>query len=556
MVDNNSNSLFTSFLITVIFYVLPMVIVRMNGPLSKKKAHNFALGNSIIVALIYMIIRFDNGISVGSFSPAILYYFINKSILKFGFKGVESINTKGAGVFTIKENNVDKKSSYRDDFDYKKLYQSYDNDIKKIVFQGGFEDFLSVLQSMKYLLGNEHSYKELIEIYVEVWMGLESNEPNEVVNFIESHYANKHIREKSSIIISFVMHHKKDNGFKAIADELESSTEGFLETKAANGDILNEDYRKLYESLDPKLKPYIFPAGYNEFKIIINSLKYLFGKKYTTVDLTKIYAVNWTRTGQSDADEVVKRIKFSNELKGDEDKIDTLVSFILIHKNNTDFEIKDNESLVITRMFGESFKERVKFKEINNPKITQNIHDVDYGKVSHKPIYIDGFKNTEKFLKSLRSDNGDTVKYERKGSIPGASGSVDIYELENENTHLKEILYVNLYSNNIEYYPPKGYVIYSISDNYVKYESSYEESKSELQNTQPKSKNNEHIEILIQEQNEVKDKTCFKCNHKNPIESKFCSNCGSELLNKMFCKKCGSKIKEGSNFCKICGSKA
>lgn len=551
MIDNNYNSFFTSFVITVIAYVLPMVIVRMNSPLSKKKAHWFAFWNSIIIAFIFIIIRESNGISVGSSTPAVFYYFINKFILRSGFKGEEVESTKGAGIYNIKETDS---TSLKDNFDYKKLYQSYDNDIKKLVFQGGFDDFLSVLKSMKYLLGNEYAYKELIGIYVDVWMGLQSNEPNEVVKLIESQYENKHISEKSSIITSFVVNHRKDNSFKVIADELDSSTEGLLETNATNGGMINEDFRKQFESLDPKLKPYIFPAGYDEFKIIINSLKYLFGKKYTTVELTKIYALNWTRAGQSDADEVVSRIKFSNELKGDEDKIDILVSFILIHKNNTDFEIKDNESLVIAKIFGESFKERIKFKEINNPKITQNIHDVDYGKVSHKPIYIDGFKGTEKFLKSLRSDNGDWLKCERKGSIPGDGGSVDIYEIENEKTHEKEILYVNLYSNNIEYYPPKGYRIVSLDD-HVKHESNNEESKSELQNEQPKSKKNEHIEILIQEQNEVKDKTCLKCNHKNSMESKFCLKCGSELLRKMFCKKCGSKIKESSNFCDMCGSR-
>lgn len=555
MTDIDYNYLFDLFLLTGFIYILPMALVRINGPRSKKTAHNFALGNSIIIALVFMIMRMSNGISDGSFGLPILYYFINKSILRFGYKGEDSTSTKGAGVFTIKDNIEDIESSFKDDFDYKKLYQSYDNDIKKLVFQGGFDDFLSVLQSMRNLLGNEYSFKELIKIYVDVWMGLEGNEPKEVVNLLKSQNAYKHISEKSEIITSFVVNHKKDKSYKIIVDELDTLSERQSEKNGSIEGTMDENYRSLYESLNPKLKSFIFPAGYNEFIIIINSLKYLFEKKYSAIELVKMYAVNWTRTGQSDADEVVKRIKLSNDLKDDQDKIDLLVSFILIHKNNTDFEIKDMESFNFTKKFAESFKDRVKYKEINTHKITENIYDEDYGRVAHKPIYIDGFKGSDRFLKSLKSSNGDSLICKRKGSIPGEGGSVDIYEVENENTHEREILYVNLYSENSNYYLPKGYSMVSTDDVHGNFERSSNESNSESQNVQKDYDSNEYNEVKLQDKNEVKDKTCIKCNHKNSIESKYCANCGSELLSKMYCKKCGSKIKESSNFCHLCGTR-
>lgn len=551
MIDNNYNSLFTSFLITVIAYVLPMVIVRMNGPLCKKKAHWFAFWNSIIIASIFIMIRGSNGISGGSSTPAVLYYFINKSILRSGFKGNEVESTKGAGTYNIKETDS---TLLKDNFDYKKLYQSLDNDMKKLVFQSGFEDFISVLQSMKYLLGNEYSYMELINIYVDIWMGLEGNEPKEVVSLIQSQYAYKHISEKASTLTSYIVNHKKDNSYTVVPDEIHSKQEASI-GNLSNEDIKNEDFRKLYESLDPKLSSYIFPDGYNEFRIILNSLKYLFGNRYTTTDLVKIYSSNWVRTAQSDADEVARRIKLSNELKNDEDKIDIFIAFILIHKNNTSFELNDNQTLTMTKMLADSFKESVKYKEKNNAKIIEFIHDMDYGKVSHKPIYIDGFKGSEKFIKSLRFENGDKLKCERKGSIPSDGGSVDIYEIENENTHVKEILYVNLYSNNNEYYVPKGYVLVSTDNDNIKDVFSNKESKTEKQNIQPISRNDDYAEKIIQDQNKIEAKVCLKCNKKNPFESKYCSNCGNEFLSKAYCKKCGSKINEGSKFCNMCGSR-
>lgn len=556
MIDSSYDSIFTSFIITVITYILPMVIVRMNGPLSKKKAHNFALGNSIIIALIFMIIKIENGISVGSFSPALLYYFINKSILNSGFKGEEIISTKGAGVFTLKENNEGEESNFKNDIEFKKIYQSLDMDIKKLVFQGGLDDFISTLQSMRHLLGSEFSSIELINIYVDIWMSLENDEPIKVISLIESQNTYKNISDKASILTSFVLNHKIDYRFKLISDETYSTKEKKLENNITDKGIKSEDYRKLYDAIDPIYSKYIFPAGYNEFRIILNSLKYLLGKKYTSLELAKIYTLNWTRTEQTDADEVIENIRKSNELEDNEDKIDLLISFILIHKNNIDFEIKDNENFVIVKLLADSFKERTKFKEINNLKITQNIHDDDYGKVVNKPIYINGFKRSAKFMRSLRFENDDILKYERKGSIQSDSGNVDVYEIVNENTHEKDILYMNLYSSNNEYYPPKGYRLVSNEDTDIKHNNKDKVYKKNNNDIQSKPGNHEsHIEIKKQEQNEVNFKICTECNYKNSTDSKFCSNCGSELLIKPFCKKCGSKITDNANFCNSCGAK-
>lgn len=236
MIDNNYNNIITSFIITVITYVLPMVIVRMNGPLSKKKAHNFALGNSIIVALIFIIIKMGNGVSIGSFSPALLYYFINKTILNSGFKGEEPLSTKGAGVFTLKDSNGSEGSNNKNDIELKKIYQSLDINIKKIVFKSGLGDFISTFQSMQYLLGSEYSRMELINIYVDVWMSLENNEPNEVISLIQSQYVSKDISEKASILTSFVVNHKKNNSLNFISNEIHSTTEVSLEKNILNKD--------------------------------------------------------------------------------------------------------------------------------------------------------------------------------------------------------------------------------------------------------------------------------------------------------------------------------
>jgi len=47
--------------------------------------------------------------------------------------------------------------------------------------------------------------------------------------------------------------------------------------------------------------------------------------------------------------------------------------------------------------------------------------------------------------------------------------------------------------------------------------------------------------------------TCKKCNHKNDPNSKFCSNCGVNLL-KRECSKCKMELKDLDKFCSQCGT--
>jgi len=49
---------------------------------------------------------------------------------------------------------------------------------------------------------------------------------------------------------------------------------------------------------------------------------------------------------------------------------------------------------------------------------------------------------------------------------------------------------------------------------------------------------------------------CPKCAAQNPIDYKFCGNCGQRLspLPKITCQQCGSKMPATMKFCGNCGS--
>jgi ribosomal protein L40E len=49
---------------------------------------------------------------------------------------------------------------------------------------------------------------------------------------------------------------------------------------------------------------------------------------------------------------------------------------------------------------------------------------------------------------------------------------------------------------------------------------------------------------------------CLRCNYKNPVENKFCGECGHPLYPPppILCKKCRFLMASDMNFCGRCGS--
>ena len=46
---------------------------------------------------------------------------------------------------------------------------------------------------------------------------------------------------------------------------------------------------------------------------------------------------------------------------------------------------------------------------------------------------------------------------------------------------------------------------------------------------------------------------CEKCGHTSPKGIKFCSNCGAEIITKVFCTNCGEELSPTNKFCSRCG---
>ena len=47
---------------------------------------------------------------------------------------------------------------------------------------------------------------------------------------------------------------------------------------------------------------------------------------------------------------------------------------------------------------------------------------------------------------------------------------------------------------------------------------------------------------------------CYKCNHDNAVEAKYCSNCGAALAKSKVCPQCDELNDPDAKFCDNCGT--
>ena len=105
--------LLTSLLITFSIYVIPILLVRISdGPKNRSDANKLALTTSIVVGLGFIFYRSSNQISGSTSSTApLLYFFVNKAILRFGYKNTsnneEILLESGAGKFDLRDEKIE-----------------------------------------------------------------------------------------------------------------------------------------------------------------------------------------------------------------------------------------------------------------------------------------------------------------------------------------------------------------------------------------------------------------------------------------------------------------
>lgn len=100
-----------------------------------------------------------------------------------------------------------------------------------------------------------------------------------------------------------------------------------------------------------------------------------------------------------------------------------------------------------------------KITSLNKIAETENLDDFDYGKIPSKPVYTDGVNGSYKYLNSLKTENGDSLKWKRVESISvdGINGNIDLYESALPSGEPYDILFLNMYGSFNSTNVPLGY---------------------------------------------------------------------------------------------------
>lgn len=117
------------------------------------------------------------------------------------------------------------------------------------------------------------------------------------------------------------------------------------------------------------------------------------------------------------------------------------------------------ESETVAKILASGIVEGQKAMEANKESQPHNELDADFGLVPQKPIYTVGIDEQEKYLKSLRTINGEPIKWNRRGSmsVDGVNGMVDVYDTFLPSGEEYKTIYINMYGAYNSTFAPKGF---------------------------------------------------------------------------------------------------
>ena len=114
---------------------------------------------------------------------------------------------------------------------------------------------------------------------------------------------------------------------------------------------------------------------------------------------------------------------------------------------------------VLAKVLAAGVVEGQKAMEANKESQPHNELDADFGLVPQKPVYTVGIDEQEKYLKSLRTINGEPIKWNRRGSmsVDGVNGLVDVYDTFLPSGEEYKTIYINMYGADNSMFAPKGF---------------------------------------------------------------------------------------------------
>lgn len=188
----------------------------------------------------------------------------------------------------------------------------------------------------------------------------------------------------------------------------------------------------------------------------------------------------------------------------------------IVENNSSKVEIKEEpltdevvapvvETEMVAQILDSGIVEEQKAMEANRENQPHNELDADFGLVPQKPIYTVGIDEQEKYLKSLRTISGESINYNRRGSmsVDGINGMVDVYDTYLPSGEEYKTIYINMYGASNSTFAPKGF-----------------------------SQNNASTQsgTMLKKGKKPKTKYCSHCGSKIDNQTKICPGCGKKYF--------------------------
>ena len=113
-------------------------------------------------------------------------------------------------------------------------------------------------------------------------------------------------------------------------------------------------------------------------------------------------------------------------------------------------------------------KETLRAMNQNRHAQPNNENDTDFGLTPQKPIFTPALSSVDgeiRYLENLRTENGERVQYDRRGSmaVDGINGMIDIYDTYLPSGQPYKTVYINMYGATASKKAPSGFVLVNLN---------------------------------------------------------------------------------------------
>ena len=245
------------------------------------------------------------------------------------------------------------------------------------------------------------------------------------------------------------------------------------QTASKDFDNLSSDILAAYNKIIPEMRNKVFPSDYKHVEELICNVAYaLYGEICDNVasiveQSVSFYTQYWVRNmGSIDgshfyADLIAQRmVERFNTLPEDHVRIAITICQRYIYAFIP--SVMQRDKAIQSPEMNKDIRKKVIGDDPKNEFLqAMHLNDVDYGLVSNKPIFVAGFFEAQEYLHRLRTDKGDRIIYQRKGSIieDGIAGPIDKYEVYTENGDYNKKIYISNYGTKTSAKAPIGFIL-------------------------------------------------------------------------------------------------